>query len=171
MFAEHNIDTVDQENINQALQHFSFTCKTFMTAMAIKHQLQYSLFSGTYYFNDSSGILIKVISNKGIRKLVSALKYIEILTSILQNIEVHVQYNIDTKCSYVLYKYYELPQNVCMAFNVCMKTGTSSAANLAHKNLGISRYDFHQLLAKLQLQGINLAIHIECMALKLSEYI
>ena len=68
--------------------------------MAIKHQLQYSLFSGTYYFKDSNGILIKVISDEGIRNLISALEYIETLASILQNIQVYTC-TVDTKkCSY-----------------------------------------------------------------------
>ena len=58
--------------------------------MAIKHQLQYSLFSDTYYFKDINGILIKVLSTEGIRNLTSALEYIETLASILQNIEVYV---------------------------------------------------------------------------------
>ena len=55
--------------------------------MAIKHQLQYSLFSNTYYFKDINEILL---STEGIRNLTSALEYIETLVSILQNIEVHV---------------------------------------------------------------------------------
>ena len=63
--------------------------------MAIKHQLQYSLFSGTYYKN-KSGILRRVISDEGIRKMTSALKYIETLTSILQDIEV---------CTCTVYRY------------------------------------------------------------------
>lgn len=54
--------------------------------MAIKHQLQYSILSGAYYLNDSNET--QVTSEEGVRKLISVLKYIETIGSILQNIEV-----------------------------------------------------------------------------------
>jgi len=85
---EYDADTEIQENINQTLQQFSFTCKQFTTAMAIKHQLQLSVFNNTYYYNETNGTLVKVIDDEGIRNLTSILEYIETLANILQNIEV-----------------------------------------------------------------------------------
>ena len=70
------------------LQQFDFTCKTFTTAMAIKHQLQYAIFNGTYYINDSNGVLVEVTSVEHIRKFTSALEYLETIAGILQDIEV-----------------------------------------------------------------------------------
>ena len=87
---ENSSQISQQNNISQILQQFDFTCKTFTTAMAIKHQLQCSIFNGTYYFNDSNGILVNMTSEEGIRNLNSTLEYIETLASILQNIEVHL---------------------------------------------------------------------------------
>ena len=54
--------------------------------MAIKHQLQYSILSGAYYFNGSNGT--QVTSEEGVGQLILVLKYIETIGSILQNIEV-----------------------------------------------------------------------------------
>ena len=67
----------NQENVNVAMQQFNYTCKTFTTVMAIKHQLSYSLFS--------SG---NITSDKGIRNLILILEYLETLASILQDIQV-----------------------------------------------------------------------------------
>ena len=86
--AEHENDTVNPENINLALQQFNFTCKIFTNAMAIKHQLQYSLFNGTYFINES-GILLKATGDKDIKNFISVLEHLETLTAILQDIEVH----------------------------------------------------------------------------------
>ena len=88
--AEQNIKTDNQENINQMLQQFNFTCKAFTTAMAIKNQLQYSLFDDSYYFNESNGALAKVRSKDGIRNLTTTLEYIETIASSLQNIQVYI---------------------------------------------------------------------------------
>ena len=49
--------------------------------MAIKYQLQYSLFNGTYYFNGSNG-------DKGIKNLTSVLEYLETIADTLQDIKV-----------------------------------------------------------------------------------
>lgn len=68
--------------------------------MAIKYQLQNSLFNGSYYFNDSNGVLVEVTSVKGIKNLASTLEYLETIADILQDIEVwmcKVKYNY---CSY-----------------------------------------------------------------------
>ena len=71
------------------LQQFNFTCKAFTIAMAIKNQLQLSLFNDAYYFNESNGTLVKVRSEEGIRNLTTTLEYIETIASSLQNIEVY----------------------------------------------------------------------------------
>ena len=67
--------------------------------MAIKHQLQYSLFNGTYYFNNSNGVLVEVTNVEGIRNLASALKYLETIANILQDIEVCI-YILTNQCNY-----------------------------------------------------------------------
>ena len=72
------------------LQQFNFTCKQFTRAMAIKRQLQLSVFNKTYYYNGTNGTLIQVIGGKSIRNLTSILEYIETIANALQNIEVHV---------------------------------------------------------------------------------
>ena len=86
-----NVQSNNQANIRQMLQQFDFTCKTFTTAMAIKHQLQYSIFSGSYYFNDSNGTLVQVTSEEYMRNLTLSLQYIETIASILQNMEVQLR--------------------------------------------------------------------------------
>ena len=55
--------------------------------MAIKYQLQHSIFNGNYYTNDS-GILVEVTSDEGIRNFVSVLQYLETIAKTLQDIEV-----------------------------------------------------------------------------------
>ena len=56
--------------------------------MAIKHQLQFSVFNDAYYYDETNGTLVRVINEEGIRNFTSILKYIETLAYILQNIEV-----------------------------------------------------------------------------------
>ena len=86
---ENNTDMFDQANINLAIEQFNFTCETFTTVMAIKHQMLYSLFNGTYYyFNDSTEIHVKVTSDEGIRNLTLMIEYLETLANILQDMEV-----------------------------------------------------------------------------------
>lgn len=55
--------------------------------MAIKHQLQYSLFNSTYFINES-GTLLKATGDEDIKKFISVLEHLESLTAILQDIEV-----------------------------------------------------------------------------------
>ena len=62
--------------------------------MAIKHQLQHSIFNGNYY-NNNSGILVKVKSDEGIGNFVSILQYLETIASILQDIEVRMCVHIN----------------------------------------------------------------------------
>ena len=88
--AAENVEPNNQANIRQMLQQFDFTCKTFTTAMAIKHQLQYSIFNGSYYFNDSNGSLVQVTSEEYIRNLTLSLQCIETIASILQTMEVQL---------------------------------------------------------------------------------
>ena len=54
--------------------------------MAIKHQLQFSLFNNTYYFDN--GTQIKVRNDESIKNFTQILEYLETLASILQGIEV-----------------------------------------------------------------------------------
>ena len=70
------------------LRQFNFTCKQFTRAMAIKRQLQLSIFNNTHYYNATNGTLVQVKGEEGIRNLTSILEYMEILAGILQNIEV-----------------------------------------------------------------------------------
>ena len=87
---EYNVKAENQKNINviQMLRQFNFTCKQFTRAMAIKRQLQLSVFNNAYYYNATNGTLVQVKGEEGIRNLTSILEYMEILASILQNIEV-----------------------------------------------------------------------------------
>ena len=82
----HGKTIYDQENVNLVLQQFNFTCRTFTNAMAIKHQLQYSLFNGSYYM-ENNGNLVKV-NNREMKNFTLVLEYLQTLGSILQNIEV-----------------------------------------------------------------------------------
>ena len=77
----HENGTYDQENVNLILQHFCFTCKTFTYVMAIKHQLQYSLFNGSYYHKNSA---MKI----DMKNFTLILEYLQMLASTLQDIEV-----------------------------------------------------------------------------------
>ena len=70
------------------LRQFNFTCKQFTRAMAIKRQLQLSVFNNAYYYNTTNGTLVQVKGEEGIRNVTSILEYMEIITSTLQNIEV-----------------------------------------------------------------------------------
>ena len=57
--------------------------------MAIKYQLQYALFNGSYYFVDKNGTQAKVTGNKDhIKNFTIILENLETLTSILQDIQV-----------------------------------------------------------------------------------
>jgi len=83
--AEQSTDTFNQKNINLALQQFNFTCSIFTAVMAIKHQLQYSLFN-----NHSVDNTVNVTSDENITSLSLLLEYLETLAGILQDIEVRM---------------------------------------------------------------------------------
>ena len=74
------------------MQRFDFTCKTFTDVMAIKHQLQFALFNGSYYFMDKNGSQAKVADGEDhidyIKNFTIILENLETLTSILQDIRV-----------------------------------------------------------------------------------
>ncbi|XP_065897225.1 uncharacterized protein [Dysidea avara] len=72
--------------VNLSLQQFDFTCSVFTTAMAIKYQLQNSLFRGEYFVekNDS---LKRVNNTEDVNNLNSVLEYLQTLADILQDIE------------------------------------------------------------------------------------
>ena len=78
--------TYSQENVDLILQQFAFTCRTFTNVMAIKHQLQYSLFNGSYY-TEKNETLAKV-NSKEIKNFTLIMEYLQMLGSILQSIEV-----------------------------------------------------------------------------------
>ena len=78
--------TYSQENVDLILQQFAFTCRTFTNVMAIKHQLQYSLFNGSYY-TEKTETLAKV-NSKEIKNFTLIIEYLQMLGSILQSIEV-----------------------------------------------------------------------------------
>ena len=86
--SDHNIDTFDQQNVYLALQQFDFTCKTFTDAMAIKYQLQFALFNGSYYLKNNNGTRIKVTGKKDLRNFTIILENLETLVATLQDIEV-----------------------------------------------------------------------------------
>ena len=56
--------------------------------MAIKHQLQYSLFNGSYY-SEKNGASMKVY-NEEMKNLTLILEYLQSLQNILQKIEVRM---------------------------------------------------------------------------------
>ena len=84
--SKHGNGTYSQGNVNLLLQQFDFTCTTFTNVMAIKHQLQYSLFNGSFY-NEKNGSLVKV-DNEELKNFTSILGYLQDLQTILQKIEV-----------------------------------------------------------------------------------
>ena len=79
-------ETYSQESVNLVLQQFAFTCRTFTNVMAIKHQLQYSLFNGSYY-TENNGVLVKV-NSKEMKNFTLIIEYLQTLGGILQSIEV-----------------------------------------------------------------------------------
>ena len=83
---EHVNETYDQENVNQILQQFKFTCKTFTNVMAIKHQLQYSLLNGKYYTEKNRDLV--EVQKMEIKNFTLILECLQTLGNILQNIEV-----------------------------------------------------------------------------------
>ncbi|XP_065897215.1 uncharacterized protein [Dysidea avara] len=72
--------------VNLSLQQFDFTCSIFTTAMAIKYQLQNSLFRGEYFVEQNDS-LKRVNNIEDISKINSVLEYLQTLTDILQDIE------------------------------------------------------------------------------------
>ena len=84
--SEHANGTYDRGNVDLILQQFNFTCRTFTNVMAIKNQLQYSLFNGSYYIEKNEA-LVKV-DDKDMKKFTLILEYLQNLHSILQKIEV-----------------------------------------------------------------------------------
>ena len=85
--AENSSDTFNNENFTLILEQMSFTCRAFTTVMAIKHQLQFSLFNDTH-FED----VTKTLRDESIGSVCLILGYLEKLASILQEIEVCILY-------------------------------------------------------------------------------
>ena len=98
--SEQGNGTYSQGNVNLLLQQFDFTCTTFTNVMAIKHQLQYSLFNGSF-LNEKNEALVKV-DDKELKNFTLILVYLQNLQSILQKIEV---------CGYI---------QMCIAFVICI---------------------------------------------------
>ena len=84
--SEHGNGTYNRGNVNLLLQQFDFTCRTFTNAMAIKHQLQYSLFNGSYYIENNEAIV--KVDNEEMKNFTLILEYLQNLQNILQKIEV-----------------------------------------------------------------------------------
>jgi len=77
--------------VNLSLQQFNFTCSVFTTAMAIKYQLQDSLFEAKY-FVAVNGRLVGVNNPEDINNLNSVIEYLQTITDILQEIEVYIKH-------------------------------------------------------------------------------
>ena len=90
-------ETYSQEDVNLVLQQFAFTCKTFTNVMAIKHQLQYSLFNGSYY-TENNGVLVKV-NSKEMKNFILIMDYLQTLGGILQSIEVCTWLHMKLLCT------------------------------------------------------------------------
>ena len=90
-------ETYSQEDVNLVLQQFAFTCKTFTNVMAIKHQLQYSLFNGSYY-TENNGALVKV-NSKEMKNFTLIMEYLQTLGGILQSIEVCTWLHMKLLCT------------------------------------------------------------------------
>lgn len=85
--SERGNGTYSQESVNLVLQQFNFTCTTFTNAMAIKHQLQYSLFNGGYYMKNN-GVIVKINNEEMMKNFTLILEYLQMVGNFLQNIEV-----------------------------------------------------------------------------------
>ena len=84
--SEHANGTYDRGNVDLILQQFNFTCRTFTNVMAIKNQLQYSLFNGSYYIEKNEAVV--KVDDKDMKNFTLILEYLQILQNILQKIEV-----------------------------------------------------------------------------------
>ena len=69
-------DTFNKNYINSTLHQFDIACKNFTTIMAIKHQLQHSIFNGICSIDS-------VLSG-----LVVTLSYLQTLADIIQEVKV-----------------------------------------------------------------------------------
>lgn len=87
MIPANHSNTSEHQIVNLAIRQFNFTCGVFTTAMAIKYQLEQSLFSGQYFFKEDDN-LVRVNSQEDIRNLTSTLEHLQTLTNILQEISV-----------------------------------------------------------------------------------
>ena len=88
--------TYSQGNLNVLLQQFDFTCTTFTNVMAIKHQLQHSLFNGSFY-NVENEASVKV-DDEEIKNFTLILGYLQSLQNILQKIEVRMWLHTNVHC-------------------------------------------------------------------------
>lgn len=70
--------------------------------MAIKHQLQFALFNGSYYFVDKNGTRANMIDSKDyIKKFTIILENLETLASFLQDIQVLITASHASRLHYV----------------------------------------------------------------------
>ncbi|XP_065910079.1 uncharacterized protein [Dysidea avara] len=83
---EHFNNSSELNIVNLSLQQFNFTCSVFTTAMAIKYQLQNSLFRGEYFVEQNDSYVV-VNNTEDISNLNSVLEYLQTLTDVLQDIE------------------------------------------------------------------------------------
>ena len=85
---KHGNETYNRQDVDLMLQQFDFTCRTFTNVMAIKHQLQYSLFNGSYIENNVTSGKNATSDKKNMKNVTLILEYLQILESNLQDIEV-----------------------------------------------------------------------------------
>ena len=84
---QHSSSSSEHQILLLALQQLNYTCSAFTTAMAIKYQLQKSLFSGQYFVQENDD-LVRVNDKEDVRNLTNILEHLQTLTSILQEIAV-----------------------------------------------------------------------------------
>ena len=86
MVVQTEIDsTFNRDSIRKVRQQFNFTCGNYTDAMAIKSELQHSLFHGNYSIHRN-------YSTEAIKNVTVALVYLQTITSILQNVKVLTMY-------------------------------------------------------------------------------
>jgi len=73
-------DATKAANIDSTVQNFSFPCKNFTTIMAIKHELQHSVFIGKCNKTDNA-----TAEEDYVNAAVIILSYLQTLADILQN--------------------------------------------------------------------------------------
>ena len=77
--------TFNRDKISLVLQQLDFICRFYTDAMAIKTELQHSLFTENYASDGEEGLNTEAVKN-----VTKALIYLQTATSILQDVKVFV---------------------------------------------------------------------------------